>query len=139
MLVRESLYEFERGIDPKAALGIGNDFNTLSAGAILEIKKYFGSSKSTGIIGGYSSSANKFLKNTYLLIIEITSDMNNKKSFSWIKFYRLEDAKLKKEILKSKGKKEVHSDTWYNYKKGFFSMLTKKRFDYRFEIIEKGF
>ena len=139
MLVRESI-SFERGLDPKAALGIGNDFNTLSAGAILKTKRFFGSTISTGVIGGYNSSAIKFNNlNCYLLITRISYDINKKKSFKWIKFFELEDANLKKEILKKEGESAVMGSTWGWYRKGFFSMLTKKRFDYRFEIIEKGF
>jgi hypothetical protein len=138
MLVRESI-SFQRGADPKSILGIGNDFNTLSPGAILRTKRFFGVSKSTGTIGGYNSSSIKFKKDSYLLVIRISYDAYNKKSFHWIKFFELEDAEIKRELLKNEGIQKVMSDTWWGYKRGFFSMLSKVRFDYRFEIIEKGF
>ena len=137
MLVRESI-SFQRGIDPKSVLGIGNDFNTLSPGAILRIKRFFGSSISTGIIGGYNSSANRFQKNSYLLVTKIRSE-KNKKIIFWVKIGDLEDAKAKREIFRKGGIETLGSMIYFGYKKGFFDMLSKVRFDYRFEIIEKGF
>jgi hypothetical protein len=129
---------FTRDGTPMEKLGLGGFyFNTLKPGAILKTKRFFGVSISTGIISGYTSSAIKFSKDTYILVIDIRDGIKpGTKNISWAKFQKLEWAHEQKEKLREGGKKAV---SWYGTTKGFFHDLTKRRFDYRLEVIDPGF
>ena len=124
---------FKRGGNPLERLDIGGfSFDTLKPGAILKTKRWFGVSRSTGIIRGYTSSAIQFRKDTYLLVTRIESG-NGKKTINWCRYVRLDWVEEARELLKG-GKKGAYGVT-----NGHFNGLTKIRFDYRMEVIKPGF
>jgi hypothetical protein len=134
-LVSENI-NFQRGRNPLGSMDLGGfSFDTLRPGAILKTKRYFGVSKSTGTIGGYNSSAIRISKDQYLLVTEVRDQGGGKKNISWRKYHDLERAMDEREILKW----AQTSMAWYGITKGFFDQLTKRRFDYRMEIVEPGF
>ncbi len=128
---------FERGGNPIEQMGLGGlSFDTLKPGAILIAKRYFGVSISTGRIGGFHSSAIRVSKNNYFLITEIREGFNpGTKNIRWSKFHKFDWVKEEKELFGNGGKAGL---SVYGYK-GFFHDLTKRRFDYRLEVIEIGF
>ena len=130
---------FQRGANPLGSMGLGGfSFETLRPGALLQSKRYFGVSKSTGNIGGYHSSAIPIGKGDWFLVTEVINLDGGKKNISW-KGYRSsreEEAREQREVFRKEGKKVLK---WYGITSGFFDELTKRRFDYRFDIIEPGF
>lgn len=129
---------FVKGGNPLEKIGIGGfSFDTLKIGTILESKKYFGVSKSTGILRGYSSSTIKISRGDYLLITDVQKGrIYGTKNISWRKYSKLDFAKEQKEKLKEGGAKSLH---WYGIINGFFDGITKRKFDYRLKVIESGF
>lgn len=128
---------FERRGNPLEKIGIGGlSFDTLKVGAILESQRFFGVSKSTGIIRGYTSSAIKISRGNYLLITEVRNKESQKKNISWRKYPSLLKALEQREILRTSGKNSLQ---WYGIPQGFFDELTKRRFDYRLKVVEAGF
>lgn len=129
---------FERGGNPLEKIGVGGfSFDTLKKGAILESNRFFGVSKSTGIIRGYSSSPLKISRGDYLLITDVQNGrIYGTKNISWRKYSRLDFAKEQKEKLKEGGSESLH---WYGVIKGLFFDITKRKFDYRLKVIEPGF
>ena len=124
---------FKRGGNPLERLDIGGfSFDTLKPGAILKTKRWFGVSRSTGIIRGYTSSAIQFRKDTYLLVTKV-EPADGKKTISWCRYVRLDWVEEARELLKG-GKKGAYGVT-----SGFFKNLTKIKFDYRMEVIKPGF
>jgi len=135
-LVSENI-NFQRGRNPLGTMDLGGfSFETLRPGAILRAKRFFGVSKSTGNIGGYHSSAISIRPDSYFLVTEVRIQEGGKRNISWSRYHDLEKAREQKEIFQNDGKKSMQ---WYGITKGFFDELTKRRFDYRFEIIEAGF
>jgi hypothetical protein len=130
---------FERGGNPLEKIGIGGfSFDTIKVGSILESKRFFGVSKSTGIIRGYSSSSIRISRGNYLLITEVRKGHKpGTKNISWLKYSRLDFAKEARENLKNHDR--TRSIMWYGVVKGFFDDITKRKFDYRLKVIESGF
>ena len=139
---------FERGIDPKAMLGIGNDFNTLSKGAILKPKRS-GIALTQNRSGQFTNWLNgwKLYPNSYLLVLSISNYSTGGK-YKRISFSRAygeyteiglsvqktksawESVKELKNILISSG--DFRSWSTNNM------IVSEKMFNSRFEIIEKG-
>lgn len=125
--------DFERGGNPLERLDIGGfSFDTLRPGAILKAKRFFGVTK-TGTLGGISRAI-RINRDNYLLVILIENENPNTKTIHWQKFFKLEDAKEQKQRLKNK----EGLSTW-GITKGFLHDITKRKFDYRLEVIESGF
>jgi hypothetical protein len=137
-LLVEDLLNFKRDGNPLSSMGLGGfSFETLKPGAILRSKRFFGVTKSTGVIGGYHSSAIRIGKDNYLLITEVRDSFKPKlKTLTFKRYGTLEHAKSEKEKFKEGGSKKLD---WYGVGSGFFSGMSKMKFDYRFEIIEPGF
>lgn len=123
---------FTRGEDPMKSMGLGDfSFNTLKNGAIIRSTKWFGISESSGKFGGYHSSKISVNANSYFLIYDIIR-IADKMKFKFLKTSE-RDVRIAREEMKE-GKRPWA--LWAT--KGFINLLTKRRFDYRFEIIEPG-
>jgi len=130
---------FQRGVDPLGAMGLGGlSFDTLQPGAILRSKKSFGVTKSTGVIGGYHSSALSIAKMDWLLVTDVRDQGDGKKNISWKRYHHSSETKVydQREKFKESGSKGLE---WYGVRAGFFDNITKRKFDYRLDIIEPGF
>jgi len=144
--LKESL-SFQRGIDPKAALGIGNDFHTLSRGAIFE-PKILGIAVTQNRSGQFTNWLNgwKLYPGSYLLVVDVSNYSTDGK-YKKIKFIRAygeytlssnnhttksawESVKEWKDVLLSNGDFRPFSRN--------NMIVSKKMFDNRFEIIERG-
>lgn len=138
-LLVEEIINFKRNSDPLGSMGLGGfSFETLRPGAILKSKRYFGVSKSTGNIGGYNSSAIRIGKGDWLLVTDVRDQDGGKKNISWRRYHESREgmAYEEREKFRESGTKGM---AWYGITSGFFDQLTKRKFDYRLEIIEPGF
>jgi len=124
--------DFTRGEDPMKAMGLGDfSFNTLKDGAIIRSTRWFGISESSGNLGGYNSSKISVKPGNYFLVYKIVRK-DNKMTFHFLKS-KEENVRTAREQLKQG---RVPRDMWAL--KGFINQLTKKRFDYRFEVVDVG-
>jgi len=126
---------FERGGNPLSRMGLGGfSFDTLQRGAILEVTKYFGVTQSSGQITGYHSGKISMRKGNLLLVTNVGVPYNNN-----VKTFHFTGG-LEKEIYKAREtmrEGEIPFILWGS--KGFIEGISKRRFDYRFKIIESGF
>ncbi|HPI82085.1 MAG TPA: hypothetical protein PK122_02565 [Candidatus Paceibacterota bacterium] len=134
----EEYINFERTSNPLSSMGLGGfSFDTLQPGAIIQSKRYFGVTEKTGNITGYHSGKTKIGKGNYLLITEVRKTSNPEiKNLSFHRYIDLETAKKEKEKFKDGGTRTL---SWWGIPRGFFSSMTKSKFNYRFDIIEPGF
>jgi len=137
-LLVEEVINFKRGENPLSSMGLGGfSFETLQPGAIIQSKRYFGVTEKTGNITGYHSGKIKIGNGNYLLITEARKTNNPEtKNLYFHRYIDLETAKKEKEKLKEGGTRAL---SWWGIPRGFFSSMTKSKFNYRFDIIEPGF
>ena len=136
-LVNEELY-FQRGGNPLSSMGLGGfSFDTLRPGAILKSKKYFGLAERSGNITTYHSAKLRITPGQYLLVTDVRpGQVQGESNITFKKYRDLDLAKEERLVLKEKGLRYLQ---WYGVPSGFFSSISKKKFDYRLEIIEPGF
>lgn len=130
--------KFQRGGNPLRTMDLGGfSFETLRPGAILQAKRWFGVSKSTGNIGGYHSSAISISKGDWFLVTDVRDQEGGKKNISWRRYHNTKEEMVyqNREELRKEGK--LHF--LFGPISGFFDDLTKRRFDYRLEVVEPGF
>jgi hypothetical protein len=144
-LVEDSM-NFKRGGDPLSSMGLGGfSFDSLRPGAILQSKKYFGITGKTGNIVGYHSGATRISAGDYLLITNIEEGQKpGEKNIHFRKYAGGSQDFNEPEALKTvkRDREKFASDgvlPFWGPLRGFARNISKKRFDYRFRIIEAGF
>jgi len=140
--LQESL-SFQRGLDPKKVLGIGNDFNTLSIGAILK-PKYDGIALTTNRSGNFIRKSDAKFRgfdldtDSYLLVADIRPSRRREK-YTLIRFTRARNNETRTAWEAVKEWKDIliaHGDFYPLSSNNM--VVSKKMFDNRFEIIERG-
>jgi hypothetical protein len=137
-LVNESL-DFQRGGNPLGSMGLGGfSFDTLRPGAILKSKKHLGVTERTGNITSYHSAKLRIAPAQYLLVTDVRPGRSpGEKNISFKRYDNDPDlVRNERSVLKDEGKSYLQ---WHGVPSGFFSSISKKKFDNRFEIIEPGF
>jgi hypothetical protein len=141
LLVEDSL-NFQRGKSPLSSMGVGGfSFDTLKPGAILISKRYFGVTEKTGKITGYNSAKLPIGKDNFLLVTEIRDNADGKtKNISFKRYsshgFTLEKIKEERQKLRDSGRKSLE---WWGILSGFFSAISKAKFNFRFDILVPGF
>jgi len=126
---------FTRGGSPLKTLDLGGgSFDTLNPGAILKCKRYFAVAECSGKISGYHSGAIKFRNGDYLLIKRIDLRFQGKKTL-WFQKGQIKELMDLRELMRE-GKP---AGSIFMVAKGFINAITKRRFDYRFDVVEIGF
>lgn len=139
LTVNETL-NFIRGENPLKSMGIGGfSFDTLKPGSILKPTKFFGITKHTGKITKYHSPFNINPEN-YIFITEILPTNNDKRKI--LKFIRLNNKRRAEEMrnnYKEGGLDNLQLDWYWGIEIIKSIELSKRQFNYRFEIIKEGF
>ena len=141
LLVEDSL-NFQRGKSPLSSMGVGGfSFDTIKPGAILISKRYFGVTEKTGRITGYNSGKLSIGVDNFLLVTEVRDNADGKtKNISFKRYsshgFTLEKIKEERQKLRDSGRKSLE---WWGILSGFFSAISKAKFDFRFDILVPGF
>jgi len=138
-LLVEEVLNFKRTGNPLSSMGLGGfSFDTLKPGAILISKRYFGVTEKTGKITTYHSGKLPIRTNNLLLVTEVRENAEGKtKNISFKRYgVELENVKVERQKLKDSGRKSLE---WWGIPSGFFSDISKAKFDFRFDILVPGF
>lgn len=139
-LVREYIYEkFEEEGDPIADMGIGGySFETLRPGAIFVSKDHtFFSITGSGKFGPYHfGGKHKVRPGTYFLVTSISNHDKGRKTIEYVSSIDKDRIEKARDEDKTKGYVDLN---FFLGKSGLIFNISKKMFDYRFKIIEKGF
>lgn len=130
---------FEREGNPLKQMDLGGfSFDTMKPGAILQSKKYFGITASSGQIAGHHDAKISVRNGDFFLITSFGYNIHGERET--IHFLKSSELliKLAREKIKE-GANPNSLDMAFHTARGFLKDLTKKRFDYRFDVIEVGF
>ena len=130
---------FQRGGNPLGTMDLGGfSYETLRPGAILQSKKFFGITGSSGQITGYHSGKMSVRAGDYFLVTHIGVPYGPKDSQKTIQFRKSSNLKVINELRDAMKEGKSPWASW-SAPSGFLEGITKRRFDYRFDIIESGF